>query len=308
VKVSVVLPTYNGAQHLAQALDSILAQSFTDFEVIIINDGSTDKTATILEAYAKKDKRLRILTQKNKGLVASLNRGIELARGQYIARHDDDDISHPERFMKQVAFLDTHSEVVLVGSSMSVMDDAGQVLHNHAVLLQDPELRHELLVRSPFPHGSVMFHKAAAVKAGLYEKTTWPAEDYDLWLRISQQGGMANIDDYLYTYRENSQGISATRQQEQAEKTAAVRARAWELRHELMNAKRIDVSAYLKLDMGGLRIKRILDNYRQVQHKAWQSRDTFSMVKNFRLIASSPRLYRETAGKIKRKLRKKVDA
>ncbi|MCW1908063.1 MAG: glycosyltransferase family 2 protein [Candidatus Saccharibacteria bacterium] len=308
MKLSVVLPTYNGANYLALALDSILTQTYTDFELLVINDGSTDKTASILAAYAKKDKRLHVITQPNKGLVASLNHGIELASGEYIARHDDDDVSHPERFMKQVAFLDSHPDVAIVGSSMSVMDDAGQVLHNHAVLLQDPELRHELLIRSPFPHGSVVFRKSAAVNAGLYNGDTWPAEDYDLWLRMSQQGQLANIDDYLYTYRENSKGISSMRQQEQAEKTAAVRARAWELRRVLLNAKRIDVSAYLKLDMGGLRIKRILDNYRQVHHKAWQSRDSFIMIRNFRLIAGSPRLYRDTAGKIKRKLRKKVDA
>lgn len=305
VKLSVVLPTYNGEKHISQALDSILNQTFRDFELIVINDGSTDKTANILKKYSKDDARIRIISQTNKGLVASLNKGIEMAQGQYIARHDDDDASLPDRFERQVAFLDSHPDVVVVGSSMSVMNDAGTVLHNHAVLLNDPELRHELLVRSPFPHGSVMYRKSAVVAAGLYRAETWPAEDYDLWLRLSAEGKLANIDDCLYVYRENSHGISLTRQQEQAERTTYVRGLAWDQRRKLLSVPSFNLSSYLKLDMGGLRIKRVLDNCRQVQHKAWQTKDRWVLKKNLLLVISSRQAYRHMAGTIKRKFRRK---
>ncbi len=304
IAVSFVLPTYNGEQYIKKAIESILAQTFRDFELLIINDGSTDTTSAIVKSYQAKDRRIRQIEQANHGLVYSLNRGIQLAKGRYIARHDDDDSSHPERLEKQVTFLQAHPEVVLVGSSMNVMDDRGKILHQHAVLLADPEIRQELLVRSPFAHGSVLFRREAAVHAGLYDPVFWPAEDYEFWLRLSTEGELANLDEFLYTYRENSAGISATKQLEQTERTQAVQKLAWQQRKHFLTKRSVDLTRYGRLTMGGMRIDRILSNISYCNRKALLTNDYAFVLKNSRLIITSPTMYRKLAGRMKAKVKR----
>ena len=123
-KISVILPTYNREAMLPNALDSILNQTFPDFELIVINDGSIDNTQKILEKYAAKDKRIKIINhEKNKGIVCGLNEGLEQAKGEYIARMDDDDISYPKRFEIQLAYMQEHPDVAIVGTWVSTSDD-----------------------------------------------------------------------------------------------------------------------------------------------------------------------------------------
>jgi len=290
--VSVVMPAYNAAEYIKVAVDSVLAQTFKDFELIIINDGSTDKTAEILATY--KDKRINIITQKNKGLVASLNKGIGLAKAPLIARHDADDRSLPDRLEKQVKLFDDDPELVLAGSSMGVMNMMSIYQHDHLLLLDDPELKQELLVRSPFAHGSVVFKKSAFLKAGQYQQSDWPAEDYGLWLRMAPFGTFANIDKPLYIYRENEQGISASNNSAQIKQTHTIRNRAWQLRKQLI-PRILNVEKYLTLNMGQQRIERIAANLLSSLAQATKKGDVVIGVKILRLLQNDGRLRRKCA-------------
>lgn len=256
-RLSVVMPVFNDEDYVAEAVQSVLNQDLTDFELIIINDGSTDGTAAVLERF--NDSRIRLYVQVNQGLVASLNRAVSLAQAPLIARHDADDRSLQDRFAKQIELFDRESDIVLAGSSIQVMDTAGTYRHDHMVLLQDAELKQELLVRSPFAHGSVMFKKEAFDKAGGYRQSEWPAEDYGLWLRMARFGTFANIDTPLYRYRENDSGISATYAYEQAKQAILVARHAWRQRARLLSTT-IHVAPYLNLYMGQQRINRIASN------------------------------------------------
>lgn len=302
--VSVVMSVYNGERFLNEAVESILSQSFKDFEFIIIDDGSTDDSQKVLKKFAAADKRVKLITQKNQGLVASLNRGIKEASGDYIARQDADDKSTPERLAKQIRFLEEHTATVIVGSSVHVMDGSGHILHQHAVLLNDPELRQELLIRSPFAHGSLMFKREEVIKAGLYDQASWPAEDYDLWLRLSEYGQLANLDEYLYIYREHDQGLSQKNLKVQEAKREAVQQKAWRQHGRLLPRKRIDLEAYKNLDMGQLRIERIIDNNVFISKQAWQHNQKSLALKNMAMLAGDKVTYRKAAGKLRRKVNK----
>lgn len=291
-RVSVVMPAYNAANYLKEAVDSVLAQTFKDFELIIINDGSTDETGKILNSY--KDKRIKIITQKNKGLVATLNKGIGLAKAELIARHDADDRSLPDRFERQVTLFDDDPKLVLAGSSMGVMNMSSVYQHDHLLLLDDAELKQELLVRSPFAHGSVMFKKTAFLQAEKYQKSEWPAEDYGLWLRMAPFGAFANIDKPLYVYRENEQGISVSNSSAQAKQTRTIRNLAWHLRKQLI-PQTLNVEKYLGLDMGQQRIERIAANLLSALAQATKKGDVVTGVKILRLLQSDKRLRRKCA-------------
>ena len=210
-KVSVVLPVYNGEKYLAQAIESILIQTLGDFELIIVDDGSTDQSPRIINSF--QDSRIRVLRQSNQRLAHSLNNGIRASRGDYIARMDADDIAEKERLRLQAEFLDEHSDYVLVGTNALVMDEDGVGLYTTDYPQDDNDLR-EMLVTAginPFVHGSVMFRKKAAVTCGLYT-TRWLnniIEDLLLWRRIVQMGKVANLPDVLYRYRLSPGAVTA---------------------------------------------------------------------------------------------------
>src|SRR6516225_5378072 len=163
--VSVVLPVRNGAADLPKAIDTILAQTFTDFELIVVNDGSTDGTAAVLDAI--RDPRVRLVHQESTGLARALNRGISLARGRYIARQDHDDWALPNRIEKQVAFLDANLDYGLVGTRAEVWigDSPTGRFHDHPS--DDADLRFALLFNNYFVHSSVMMRKAALDEVGV---------------------------------------------------------------------------------------------------------------------------------------------
>ena len=167
------------------------------------------------ELEGDRDGRLRIVNQAHHGLVYSLNRGIELARGTYIARMDADDISAPERFATEVKLFASHPKAAVVGTSIMRIDEAGRQLGAEYYLAKNTELCQDLAIRCPFAHGSVMMRKDLVRQVGGYRQEFWPAEDYDLWRRMAAIGEFANSLEPLYLYRGNVQGISATQDSRQ---------------------------------------------------------------------------------------------
>jgi glycosyltransferase involved in cell wall biosynthesis len=199
--VSVLIPVWHAVRFLPAALESILAQTFPDFEVIAIDDGTSDGSADVLAAFAARDHRVRVVRQENQGIVASLNRALGLARGAFIARMDHDDVSRPDRFAKQIAFLRQHPEVDLVSGAMDVIDQDGNYLRTEVPPTLPAALASELLYRNCICHPAVMARTEALRKVGGYRKNAQLAEDYDLWLRLSEVGQVANLPDVLLSYR-----------------------------------------------------------------------------------------------------------
>ena len=206
--VSVVLSVRNGGADLPKAIESILAQTLTNFELITINNGSTDGTRFYLDSIS--DPRVRVFHQVDVGLAAALNRGISLARGRYIARQDHDDLADPSRLAKQVEFLNTHPDYALVGTwaEIWVGDKPSGRFHDHPA--EDAELRFALLFNNYFVHSSVMMRKTALDEVGVYatDRTRQPPEDYELWSRIARRFRVANLPERLTVYREVSTSMS----------------------------------------------------------------------------------------------------
>ena len=213
--VSVVIPVYNGARYLTEALESVRRQSFADFEIVVIDDGSTDDSPRILAEFAQSDRRCRVITQENRGLVAALNRGIEEARGDLIARMDADDGAELERFARQVEHLRTNLDVAALGSSITIIDAEGRDQGvkeyqcgraNVALAIQD---------HCALAHPSVMMRRSAVIAAGGYREAFRHAEDYDLWLRLSERHALDNLPEPLLRYRRHGASISHTHRRTQ---------------------------------------------------------------------------------------------
>lgn len=211
-RVSVIMPVYNGEKYLKKAIEGILSQTFKDFELIIINDGSNDKTLEIIKSYA--DSRIRLISQENKGIIYSLNRGIAESRGKYIARMDADDISLPERLEKQREFLENNPEYGIIGSTYFIMNQDGAITGVQPVLLYDEDLKNEIIFQTVFGHGTVMMRKNIINWLGGYSdsKNSLHVEDYELWIRIAQKTKIANLPDILYIWRVNPEGISRSKE------------------------------------------------------------------------------------------------
>lgn len=200
--VSVLLPVYNCERYLADAIDSILSQTFSDFEFIIIDDGSTDRSSEVMAGFG--DLRIRIIQQENRGLAATLNRGIGLATGKYIARQDQDDLSYPERLGQQVDFMEAHPDCVLLGTWAQIMEIDRVVNRFHRHPVDEAELRYLMLFNNPFVHSSVMLRRTTLAQVGGYttDPERQPPEDFELWSRLARAGGIANLGEVLLAYRE----------------------------------------------------------------------------------------------------------
>ena len=205
-KVSVVMPVYNGEKYLRVAVDSILNQTFKDFEFIVINDGSTDRTQEILESYH--DRRIIMIHQEHMGLTKSLNKGIALAKGKYIARQDADDISMPERLKKQFEFLENHEIVALLGTAAKIIDERGNYIHTREYPCDYFSIQKVIKEDNCFCHGSVMFRKKSFFDLGGYREIFSTAQDYDLWLRFAENFEVENLPTPLYTRRFNPRSIT----------------------------------------------------------------------------------------------------
>lgn len=199
--VSVVMPVYNGAKYLAESINSILGQRFTHFEFIIIDDGSTDKSPQIIKYYAERDSRIRFRIRSNRGISATLNESIQMSNGEFIARMDQDDVSHPNRLAVQCEFMQSHTEVVVLGSAVQFMDVAGDAICTYIPPKTDEILR-RLFPDSPFIHPSVMIRKSALLSSELYpEAMKWGGEDVILFGKLSHRGNLHNLSEPLLNYR-----------------------------------------------------------------------------------------------------------
>lgn len=200
--VSVVMPAYNAAKYIAEAIDSILAQTYTDFEFIIINDGSADDTEKIIRSYD--DPRIVYLKNEvNSGICVTLNKGLDAARGRYIARMDADDISLPQRLAVQVQYMDTHPDIGALGSDIEIFGE-DEAPHIFTQLHTPEECKAGLLFNSCFAHPSVMLRRNVLESAGLRYKGEYRGlEDYELWWQICKSSKLNNIAQPLLRYRQH---------------------------------------------------------------------------------------------------------
>jgi hypothetical protein len=202
--VSVVLPVYNAERFVVEAVESILRQSLAAFELIVIDDGSTDRSRDLLAAIDSRDPRIRLISRENRGLTRSLNEGLNAATGEYVAIMNADDIALPDRLARQAAFLDAHPRVAAVGTQTQLLgDDRGRGPSTR--LPESPEAVRAFMLRaSPLAHPSVMLRRSAALAIGGYRPQMEPAEDYDLWLRLAEHHDLANLPEVLLEYRVHS--------------------------------------------------------------------------------------------------------
>ena len=210
--ISVIMPVYNSELYLAEAIESILNQSFRDFEFIILDDGSSDRSLEISKAYAAKDKRVILLPYAHQGLTPLLNLGLKKAKGKYIARMDSDDIAAPDRFQKQIDFLETHPKYVAVGSNTILIDIDGDPIGN--ILLPENHNAIDLAQingKGMIVHPTVMIRKLALEKINNYHPEFESGEDFDLFLRLAEVGKLANLPQKLLQYRLHFNNVTTTR-------------------------------------------------------------------------------------------------
>lgn len=242
--ISVAMPVYNGAEYLAEAIESILAQSCINFEFIIIDDGSTDNSLEILRAYEKRDKRIRLVARENRNLATTLNEIIDLAVGKWIARMDQDDIALPERFEKQLAWLDS-TGADIGGSWVQFFGTSDKRILRHAQ--SDEAIKMELLFGSAFAHPSIMM-KTELVKKLRYDKAWEKCEDYDLWERAARADWkMTNIPEVLLLYRLHPDQISSSSSLQQQLLTQKIRHRYWQYFFNKLRLNKQWIDEVLKL-------------------------------------------------------------
>ena len=216
MKVTVLLPVFNGEPHLKIAIESILVQNFADFEFIIIDDASSDRSPKVIRKYAKKDNRIRaIYHSSNQGLASTLNEGLHIARSTYVARIDQDDEALPHRLKTQYLYMQTRPEVIVSGSYAFHISNKNRRVRLIKVPTTSSEIKKTLKSQNCFYHPSVMFRKKEVIKLGGYRSKFKNAEDYDLWLRVSKRYQMANIPMPLIRYRINITGMTFNRKWEQ---------------------------------------------------------------------------------------------
>ncbi|MCP4142059.1 MAG: glycosyltransferase family 2 protein [Chloroflexi bacterium] len=213
-KVSIVMATFNAKDFLHQAIESILSQSYKEFEFIIVDDGSTDSTWEIITQHHKIDQRINpIKLKKNQGVAIASNIGIKMAQGKYIARMDSDDISLPQRLEKQVEFMESNPEIGILGSRVRYMNRAGNLLGFPPMPLKDLSIRWDLLFKNPFFNSSTIFRKSLLSKHEIvYNPNARYGEDYDLWIRLLSLTKGENLPDILLNYRIHSSNLTHTTQ------------------------------------------------------------------------------------------------
>lgn len=204
------MAVFNGSRWLGEAIESILAQTYENFELIIINDGSTDDSQVIAEAFAKKDSRIIVINRRNHGLSSSLNYGIQMASGEWIARLDADDIAEPSRFQRQLEVAQTDLSIVVLGSGFSFIDENGSVTASFPQVDKNRSILNSLINGKGrvFPHSSALFKRRAALQVGGYRPRIRRSQDKDLWLRLSRLGRLESVNDVLVRIRRHTNQIS----------------------------------------------------------------------------------------------------
>lgn len=273
--VSVLLPVYNGVPYLEEAVRSVLAQTYDNFELIIVDDGSTDESGSVIGKF--KDPRIRSYEQENQGLAATLNRAIKLARGKYLARQDQDDISFPLRFEKQVTFLETYPDYGMVGTWSAIRDGDKEAQRKHKHPEEGLILKFWLLFNNPFVHSSVMIRKEALEKVGLYstDKSRQPPEDYELWSRIAREFEVANIPEVLHIYREVPRSMSRSGRDPFLEKVVKISAEnlAWATGRSSSERSITDLAA---ITHGAYRMVRSKPDFQEISSILFEAADRLS--------------------------------
>lgn len=209
--VTVLLPCYNGELYIEEAVRSMMNQTYSNLEILIIDDFSSDNSNAILTRLAAEDNRIRLVrNEKNLKLIKTLNKGLDLANGIYIARMDADDISLPERIEKQMNFMLSNPEVDLCGTNYIMIDGEGIEMGASDYPLTNSEMKLNILFSSPLAHPTVIFKRDFIRDIGKYREDFLNAEDYELWIRVAINGVMANIEDKLLLYRWHGNNISLT--------------------------------------------------------------------------------------------------
>lgn len=240
--VTVLMAVFNGRRYLREAVESILNQTFRDFEFLIIDDGSTDDSPQILNEYARADSRIRIVSQTNRGLTKTLNQGIVLARGQFIARMDADDIALPDRLQKQVDYLLAHPHCVMIGSRVMLVDPDGSPIREIC-----DEQTHEEIDSALISHGWPLVHPAVTMRTqavrdiGGYAEKYRTNQDHDLFLRLAEHGRVVNLPDLLLHYRQHPESISMGNKKKNIDPLAEILTEAYHRRG--MTAPREDIIA-----------------------------------------------------------------
>jgi glycosyltransferase involved in cell wall biosynthesis len=211
------MPVYNTERYVAHAVRSVLAQTFEDFEFIILDDGSTDNSVHIIQEYAEDDDRVRFFPLEHQGYVSLLRRGLNHCRGEYVARMDSDDISTPDRFLKEIEFLRANPEVVAVGSRVVLIDPFGSQFEQPGHKTTHEEIEAELLkgVGWAMVHPSVMMRRDALMRVGGYREDLAVSEDLDLFLRLAEVGRLQNLPDVLLQYRQHLLSVNYTKYEQQ---------------------------------------------------------------------------------------------
>lgn len=218
--VTVLMPVYNGQSYLREAIQSILEQTYINFELLIMDDGSTDQSAEIVKSY--RDKRIKLYqSEKNEGISKTLNKGIKLSRGQYIARMDSDDISHPDRFMHQVTFLEEHPEIGVLGSGIENLKD-NRTGKKKQWPESDAEIKINLLFQNPFFHSTVMVRRSLMNDIRYPENMRY-AQDFGLWVSLAPCTHFANLLNAMVQYRTHSGQITKTKANEQRNNARMIR-------------------------------------------------------------------------------------
>ncbi len=237
--LTVLLPVYNGERFLKEAIESILGQTYKDFELLIIDDCSKDGSAALIESF--NDPRIRFLHNANNlGLIGTLNRGLEEAKGAFVARMDQDDIAAPERLEKQLALMSGDLQLLAAGTAMVLLSAQGEQVGALPVLVGHEALKRALTVVNPFAHSSMILRKEAALQVGGYHKDAYATEDYDLWTRLAAAGHVANLEEPLLRYRLNPEGMSISGRNTQKKRAAAIADAQWRLYGEEGPAPLVD--------------------------------------------------------------------
>jgi len=217
INASVLMPVYNAERYLEQAIESILNQSFRNFELLILNDGSTDGSEAIIDAYVAKDDRCKKLSWPNQGIIATLNKGLKEAIGEIIFRMDADDVCRPDRFEKQWNYLKKNPDCVAVGSKVLLIDSEGLPICEFIELEQHDKIDSENLKGhgSVITHPTVAMRKSSLMAIGGYRHEYPHAEDLDLFLRLAEEGKLANLPEVLLEYRQHASSIGYSKRAEQ---------------------------------------------------------------------------------------------
>ena len=218
-----MLPVRNGARYLAEAIASVLSQTLTSLELIVVDDGSTDRSAAIAQEAADRDERVVVMRGDQRGFAQALNAGIAAARAPYVARMDADDIAAPGRLETQLRYLDAHEDCVVLGCAIEVVDETGAHIGWRTFAGSHDGIIAALLVgSSSIAHPTVVMRRAALLEVGGYADDRFPTEDLDLWIKLSQVGRLANLDEVLFQYRRHEAAVSVRHSAEQLVRSADI--------------------------------------------------------------------------------------